>query len=146
MKTIIAVKNTGGKGKTETLRELAKLFIKVYPNFKALYPIPFEIFKVSDFRIVIEINGKIISIESQGDPKTNLRTRLESLICNYDSDLIISTCRSRGETVRSIKAVAKDNNRQVIWNSTYQSTTNHYILNKLKAKHLLDLIEKMELI
>lgn len=146
MKTIIALKNTEEKGKTETLRELANLLIEVYPNFKTLHPIPFRIFKVNDFRIVVEINGKIISIESQGDPKTNLKTRLENLILDYDSDLIICSCRSRGETVCSIKAVAHDNNYQILWNSTYQSFTNHDILNKLKAKHLLDLIVKMGLI
>ena len=146
MKTIIAIKNSGENGKTETLRELANLLVHVYPDFKPNFPIPFNIFKKNDFRIVIEINGKIIGIESQGDPKTNLQARLETLVVEYRCDLIICTCRSKGETVHSINTVANNHNYQTIWNSTYQSITNHKELNKLKAKHLLDFIEKLKLI
>ena len=146
MKTIIAIKNAGEKGKTETTRELANILIKNYPNFTPIFPTPFEILIEHDFRIVIEINGKIIAIESQGDPGTNLKSRLEFLIGEYNCDLIICTCRSRGETVRSINSVANTCKYQTIINSTYQSKSNHEELNKIKAEHLLDLIEKLKLI
>ncbi len=146
MKTIIAIKNSGGKGKTETTRELANLLVSVYPSFTPIYPIPFNIPNKYDFKIVLEINGKIIGIESQGDPGTNLKGRLETLIVDYNCDLVICTCRSRGETVRSIKKVANSHKYQTIWNSTYQSSTNHDELNKIKAEHLLDLMKKLKLI
>ena len=65
MKTIIVIKNSGGRGKTNTARELANLIVKSYPDFTPNFPIPFVIFKINDFRIVIEINGKTIGIESK---------------------------------------------------------------------------------
>jgi len=146
MKTIVAIKNAGGKGKTETIRELANLLKKKYSSLTLIYPNPFNITKKYDFKVVFKINGKIIGLESQGDPGTNLKGRLEALIIEYNCDLIICTCRSRGETVRSIKTVANSHNYQTLWNSTYQSVSNHDELNKIKGQHLLDLIEKLKLI
>ncbi|TXD82134.1 hypothetical protein ESY86_15825 [Subsaximicrobium wynnwilliamsii] len=145
MKTIIAIKNSGNKGKTEIARKLANLLVEVHSDFKPIYPIPFNILKETDFSIVLKIDEKIVGIESQGDPGTNLKTRLETLILEYNCDLIICTCRSRGETVRSISAIANLHKFQTIWDSTYESKICHEEINKLKAEHLYDLMKKLKL-
>jgi hypothetical protein len=149
MKTIIAVGNSGGKGKTQTIRELAKLMVKTYPQpqHKLIFSKPIEILEKGDFRLIIEINGKIIGFESQGDPGTGLQKRLDIVISKYKCDLIFCTCRTKGETVKAIKNVASKE-YDIIWTSTYNTSkiSNHDLLNKIKAKHLLDLVQKLKLI
>jgi ABC-type Zn uptake system ZnuABC Zn-binding protein ZnuA len=146
MKTILAIWHSGEKGKTETVREIANNLMRIYPSFKSIYPNPVVVPSKYDFRLVIEINGKIIGLESQGDPKTNLKKRIEELITNYNCDIIFCTTRTRGETVRAVESVANNFGYDQIWTSTYQTTTNHSLVNDLKAKHIIDLTQKLGLI
>lgn len=146
MKTILAIWHSGEKGKTETVRELAHNFMSIYPSFKAIYPIPATVHPKYDFRLVIEIKGKIIGFESQGDPKTNLERRLEELVTKFNCDIIYCTTRTRGETVKAVENVAKGFGYDQIWTSTYQTTANHKLVNDLKAKHIIDLTQKLGLI
>lgn len=147
MKTIVAVGNSGGKGKTQTIRELAKLIVD---NFilKDVFPAPLMIPEKGDFRLIIEIEGKIIGFESQGDPGTGLQKRLDTVISKYKCDLIFCTCRTRGETVNAVKDVASNSKYDIIWTSTYNSRVkpNHELLNRTKAEHLMDLVQKLKLI
>lgn len=144
-KTILAIWNTGGKGKTETVREFAKLLLLTYNNYAEIFPIPASIPSKGDFRLVVNINGRIVGIESMGDPKTNLEKRLLNLSDNYKCDLIICTCRTRGETVWAVDNVANSRGYETIWSSTYQvvGKNQKQISNNLKAKHLLELLSRL---
>ena len=142
-KTILCVWHTSNQGKTETVRELATLLLSTYPSCRVLYPtvLPY-IPPVGDFRLVLEIKGRIIGIESQRDPGTDLQGRLIDLVDTYYCEVVICTCRTRGETVDAVNAVAHSRNFEIIWTSTYQMIAPHHILaNQLKAKHLLDLLQ-----
>jgi len=146
LKTIIAIWHSGEKGKTETVRDIAQNLMRFYPTFKSIYPNPAKVHPKYDFRLVIKINGKIIGIESQGDPKTNLEKRLEELVNKYNCDIIYCTTRTRGETVKAVENVAVTFGYDQIWTSTYQTTGNHSLVNDLKAKHIIDLTQKLGLI
>lgn len=149
MKTIVAIWNGANTGKTETIRELANLLVTTYPNYITIYPIPIQINPKYDFRLVIEINGVIIGLESQGDPSTNLEKRLDDMVNSYQCNLVFCTTRTRGETVWAVNNIAKKYSSEIIWTSTYQvnsSNTSPSILNTLKAKHLLDLIQQLNII
>lgn len=144
MKTILAVKNPGRKGKSSTTLELANL-MRINPESTIIFSsIPLTDL-ITDFTLIIEIRGKIVAFESQGDPGTDLENRLEGIIRTYNPDIIFCTCRTRGETVAAINNIAHSYAYDIIWTSTYEATHSHNIVNKLKAEHLQDLIIKLGL-
>lgn len=147
MNTILAIWNAGGKGKSTTILELAKLLLAQLPkNYVPLFSSK-DINNLSvNFTLVIEINGKTIALESQGDPGTKLEERLNKIANTYNPKLILCTCRTRGETVQAIHSIAKNHSYDKIWTSTYDVTHSHKLANTLKGKHLLDLILKLGLI
>lgn len=149
-KTILALWHSGSKGKTQTLRELAILLLKNYPTFSPIYPITSSISSsdIHDFRLVVKINGIIIGIETQGDPNTNLKGRLLDLVNTYNCDIILCTSRTRGETVAAVEHIHNTFGYQTVWTSTYQVENRFQdtLVNQLKAKHLLDLLQSLKLI
>lgn len=149
MKTVLAIWNSGNKGKTETLREFAVLLLAAYPNYKEILPVSSKISATGDFRLVVEINGKIIGVESQGDPKTNLKSKLIDLADNFKCDIILCSTRTRGETVQAVyESLLNSRGFKAIWTSTYQveNTLDYKTVNQLKAKHLLELLQALLLI
>jgi len=145
MKTIVAIWNTGGKGKSTTILNLANLLIS-RPHTPIFCSQPDITKLVVDFRLVIKIGGKTIALESQGDPGTKLEDRLRNIEKLYNPDLIICSTRTRGETVHAIENVARDFEYDTIWTSTYQVTHDFEVANHAKAEHLLDLIIRRGLI
>lgn len=147
MKTILSVWNSSSKGKTETIRELAKLLLSTYPAFTPVKPSSVHIPKKGDFILVIDINGIIVGIVSQGDPGTGLKAKLEDLIDTYQCDIIICATRTRGDTVETVKKMAWQKKYDVIRTSTYQVSQDHRgLANQLKARHLLSLLQGLELL
>lgn len=146
LKTIIAIWHVAEKGKTETVRAIANNLMEMYPNYNAIFPNPAFVPDENDFRLVIEINGKIIGIESEGDPNSNLETRLIELATKYKCDIIYCTTRTKGETVRAVERTADSHDFDQIWTSTYQTTAQHQIVNDLKAKHIIDLTQNLNLL
>lgn len=142
MKTILGLWNAADKGKTDTLREFAKLILSVYPACRVIYPKPVSISSKHDFRLVVDINGIIVGVESQGDPNTNLRTRLLELTDSYKCDVILCTTRTRGDTVAAVDFIVSHRGFEAFWTSTYQidDKSKHGLANELKAKHLLELL------
>jgi hypothetical protein len=148
MKTILSIWNSGNKGKTETLREFANLLLLTYPRRRIIFSADSIVPDTGDFRLVVEINGKIIGIESQGDPKTELQNRLIELADVFKCKLILCSTRTRGETVAAVDHLFDTRNFQTLWTSTYQiaNARQHDLVNELKAKHLLDLLQSLSLI
>ncbi len=146
MNTIIAIWNSAGKGKSSTLLALANLIMTRFPTHKIIYSSK-DVTKLSvDFSSIIEIKGKIIAIESQGDPGTKLEIRLERIANKYEPNHIFCTCRTRGETVHAVEKIANTFDYDTIWSSTYQVNSKENIANLAKSEHLLDLITKLGLI
>jgi hypothetical protein len=146
MKTIITIWNTAGKGKSSTILELANLLINNSPNHKIIFCNKNVKHLTIDFRLIIEINGKKIALESQGDPGTELEKRLNEIVTSYHPVIIFCTSRTRGETVYAIENISNTFDFDTIWTSTYQATRNHQIANKAKAEHLMNLLSKFGLI
>lgn len=146
MKLVIAISNASNQGKTETLRFFANLLLSSY-KYKAISPIPAAIHPDHDFRLVVEINGKIIGVESEGDPGTNRYKRIQELV-KMNCDIILCTARTRGETVWVVDDLYNTHGYERIWTSTYQikDKTQHNLLNELKAQHLLELIKSLGLL
>jgi hypothetical protein len=143
MKTILSIWHTGRKGKTETLRAFANLLLTTYSAIRPIYPEVARVPLNGDFRLVVEINKKIIGVESQGDPGTNLQNRLIDLVDNYNCELILSASRTRGKTVAAIDNLFHSRGFDTIWTSTYQiaNEDQHDRVNQLKAKHILELLQ-----
>lgn len=147
MNTIIATWHTAGKGKSNSLLALANLLRSRYQTTHKVIYSSKDITKLTiDFTLIIEINNKIIAIESQGDPKTGLEKRLQNIVKNYNPNIIFCTCRTKGETVYAVDNIANNFNYDTIWTSTYQVTRNHNLANQIKGEHLLDLILQFGLI
>ncbi|NEM99456.1 hypothetical protein [Pontibacter burrus] len=147
MKTILSVWNSGGKGKSGTIRELARILLANYPGYIPVKPLTINIPSDIDFLIVIEIDGIRVGIVSQGDPGTGLDRKLKELADEHNCDIIICATRTRGETVKIVDRIAKSRGYDTIRTSTYQvSTTHRKLANQLKAKHLLDLLQSLELL
>lgn len=150
-KIIFALSYAGGKGKSSTLRAAAQCLLQRYPNHIAIVPTPATIPPTGDFRLVVNINNKIVAIESQGDPKTNLEARLEDLAVNYNADVILCTARTRGETVHDINRVAHNHGYEKIWTAPYEIQNNNYpternIANDQKGQHMIQLLQALGII
>lgn len=140
-KLLIAIKNSSGKGKTETIREFAKQIFD--PSIhKLLYLDNIHFQNECDFRLVIEINGIIIGMESKGDPNTYLKDRLYEIYQKYSCDIILCSTRLKGETIHAINHFDGHSGFSVIWTSTYVADkSNANMFNGKKAEHVLDLIK-----
>lgn len=146
MSTIIAIWNSGGKGKSSTILNLANLLMTSYPSHTVIYCSKNASALTIDFRLILEISGKTIALESQGDPKTDLEKRLDDIAVTYKPDLVICSTRTRGETVHAVHRIAHKHSFDKIWTSTYELTHSHNIVNIAKSEHLLDLIIRLGLI
>ena len=148
MKKIIALRNSGKTGKTSTLIELGNLLLSEN-TIEVLYPD--SIYKNGklrqnwDFTLIVKLSNKTIGIKSQGDPNCELKKKVQKIIDKYNVDYLFCATRTRGETVGDVYKVAKSNNYEIIWTSTYHSDSSNGIdlLNQLKAKHLLDLLKEL---
>ena len=148
MKTILSIYQVSNKGKTETLREFANFILHSYPSFRSIFPAVAIVPPFGDFRLVVEVNGKIIGIESEGDPNSNLKNRLLDLADNFECDVILCTSRTKGKTIDAVDNLYYTRGFETIWTSTYQieNKSHHSLVNQLKAKHILDLLQSLGLL
>lgn len=146
-KYALAVWHSGGKGKTETVRQFAIELLRAYPRFISIIPNPAMVPPTNDFRLIVGINGKIVGVESQGDPGTRLRARLENLALIHNCDLIICTCRTRGETVAAVSNL-RSHGFEIIWTSTYELSgiAQQAIANDIKGRHILDVLQSLRIV
>jgi hypothetical protein len=148
MKIILAVWNRGGRGKTQSIQEFAKDLLTRHPShiIKHLHPSPIPSKAGQDFRLIVEIKGKIIVIESQGDPNTNLEVRLEQLVIKYNCDILICSTRTSGATVHAVENIGKKHGFEIMWSSTYEMNGMHGQMNSLKGKHMVDTLVSLGII
>lgn len=145
-KTIIAVWNKAGTGKTSTIRELANLVLRVNPKPTAIFPSPSTVPNSGDFRLIVKVNSLIVAFESKGDPNTDLENRLLDLTDNHNADVIFCTTRTSGATVKAVENIRINRGFETIWTSTYQIDHNQQLANSLKAEHILDLCQKLSVL
>jgi hypothetical protein len=152
MKQIIAIWHTSGKGKSETIRQIATQFLILYPAAIPVFPSVIVVPPNGDFRLIIQVTIKgvltTVAFESQGDPGTLLKNRLTDLATNFNCDIIFCTCRTRGETVNAIDNTANTHSFNIIWSSTYQvaGKANQLIANQQKGIHIIQLLKSLSII
>lgn len=146
MKTIIAIRNTKGKGKSTTILETANLFMKSYPGFTLRFSSKDADQLSVDFTLIIEIKGKVVAFESQGNPNSFLETRLDAIVEKFKPALIFCACEPSGETTDAVNTIAKTNCYDLTYSSTYEVKHSYEIANRLKAEHLHYLSLNMGLI
>jgi len=93
-KQVIALYGTANAGKSTTLGKLYELLTKAYPKA------PVEIIhKIGvDLAIIIEIDGVLVGIESQGDPGSRLTDTIK-IFKKRGCVIIVCCTRTRGSTV-----------------------------------------------
>jgi hypothetical protein len=148
MKLIVAIWNSHSKGKTGTLRKVAELLYR-QPGAKIQFEENFIAPKGRDFTVVFKIARRMIGIESKGDPGTKIRIRLQRLL-NFNCQIILCSTRMKGATAKAVSDLAKANKFKIYWTSTYEpEPANHDeedFLNRIKARHLVNLLKKTALI
>ena len=99
-KQIIALYGTANSGKSTTLRKLYDLLIKAYPkaHIEIIHPVGV------DFTVIIEIDGVLIGIESQGDPGSRLDDSIK-IFKKRGCVIIVCCTRTRGSTVVIVEAL-----------------------------------------
>ncbi|WP_321308182.1 hypothetical protein [Marinifilum fragile] len=135
MKNILTIWGGAEQGKSATIKNLIPLFETNFPKAKVNWLI-----KGYDIKLIIEIEGKKIGVESQGDPNSRLKSSITDFAKDDNCDLIICASRTRGETVKIIKDVAKEYNYNLTWATNYRSSTNQSTLNQMSAEHIFQLI------
>lgn len=135
-KTIIAVKGIGEQGKSTTIKLLTDLIKTTYPHTETVYE------DNGDIKVILEVKGLKIGIESQGDPNSRQAKSINDFITE-NCQIIICSSRTSGHTVWNILDTVKHDYR-IIWTTNYNSKeVSHVNLNKLSAKHLLELFDNL---
>ena len=101
-KHIFALRGPANAGKSTTIGKIFMLLKEAYPAAKIqiINPNQAEITVTVNVEITltIEINGKIVGIESQGDPNSRLADSI-ALFKKTDCSIIVCATRTRGSTV-----------------------------------------------
>ena len=142
----MAFSSNQGVGKSSNILALAKEMMRAYPSHNVIFTSKPIASLTIDFRLILEVNGKVIAFESMGDPYSGLNIRLPEIINLYQPDVLICACRTKGYTVLDVKNAAASMGAEIIWTTPYQCAINQTTLNDLKAIHLLDLMVKLGLI
>ena len=154
-KFIVCLRGKAKQGKSESIITLMKLLLKKPKTKLECYEPQLsgeEFLKQYtdgwDICGAIYYNGKKIGINSAGDVPRDVRRQLKKL-AEKNCDIIFCASRSKGDTVKEVKKIAKRYNA-LIWTSPYTADTPllkgvdseqiHQCLNEKKAKHLAEFI------
>ena len=133
MAHIIALQGPGNSGKTSTLIQVLKDLQAKYPSatVQALHG------ATNDIKVVLRrVNGKIVGIESQGDPGSRLQQSLSDLLA-AKCDVIFCACRTRGTTVGWVSACMPPHKVQFVQQT--RAARGHASTNSATAAALIKL-------
>ena len=131
MSDIIALKGRGNSGKTQTIKAVFKNLNTKYPNAIITNLKPNTI----DIKIIMDINGTKVGIESQGDPDSRLKQSLSDF-SNANCDIIICATRTSGMTVNWVNSYSSKYNINFLQQS-YVSKNNQSATNIKTANHII---------
>ena len=140
MKTIIAVWGTAAIGKSSMIKTIFEK-LNVIGSFE-------EFISDGDIKAIGNYNGKLIGIESQGDPYSRQGKSLGEF-ANRNCDIIICASRTKGETVNNIIRISESFNYEVIWTSSFSGgnrgiMSNEVDLNNEFSTAIINLIDKLK--
>lgn len=137
-KTTIAISGKENQGKSKTIYELRNLILSKYPSAKE------KIYHDdgTEIKSIISIKKVNIGVESQGDPYSRQPESIKEFLKN-NCDIIIASCRTRGDTHEVLNNTAKHGYR-VIWSRNHRSDHIPFkTLNDMSAHFLLDLLDEI---
>jgi hypothetical protein len=102
-KHIFALFGSANVGKSTTIRKVFALLTEAYPAAPVQTLNPPGV----DITVIIEINGKFIGIESQGDPNSRLSVSIE-LFKKAKCSIIVCATRNWGGTVDTVEYLQPD--------------------------------------
>ncbi|MGV7106427.1 hypothetical protein [Flavobacterium sp. U410] len=127
MKHIVALYGTSNVGKSMTIKLLYQKLIDNYEKDILLDSVKQMKSFDGDIRVVITINGKVIGIESQGDPNSRIFESLPFFV-ELKCDIIICATRTRGGTVKIVNQYKNEYNihweEQKVVKKDFEETNN----------------------
>ena len=137
-KYVIANAAYADHGKSSSIKAFARLV-------QVKYPESFELIKGSELEDVmayVTINGKLIGIESQGDPSSRQGGSLQEFV-EKNCDFIVVASRLRGETYNNVVELNKKG-YNIIWctndSDACRDDDTVRVLNERYAERVLTLI------
>ena len=139
MKQIFGLYGTSNVGKSETIKNVYRKLTEKYSDF--IFQKDFEpiVANEGDICVIIIINGKIIGIESQGDPNSRIFESLP-VFAKFNCDIILCSTRTRGATVDEVEKLKGDYNIKWIKKNHSENANNYTSDNDKLATEILDLI------
>jgi hypothetical protein len=136
MKTLIALRGAGNRGKSTTLSALIELIKAAYPNAK----VEETRYKI-DVTVVITIGKDKVGVETQGDPNSRLERSLKTFT-DIGCKVIVCACRSFGRTVEIVNEAAS-RGYQVKWveKASLQDIAKQAAANRACARELLAMVQ-----
>ncbi|WP_310556801.1 hypothetical protein [Flavobacterium sp.] len=138
MKNIIALFGVSSIGKSETIKLLYAKLINEFKDFSFLNDFNQITNDKGDIRVIIVINGKIIGIESQGDPNSRIFNSLP-LFVKLNCDTIICATRTRGSSTQAVEKLSTD--YEIEWVKKNPSENNFRIENDKDASLIFEKIK-----
>ena len=139
MKQIFGLYGTSNVGKSETIKNVYRKLTEKYPDFIFQKDFKQIIANEGDICVIIIINGKIIGIESQGDPNSRIFTSLPIFV-KFNCDTILCATRTRGATVDEVEKLKGTYEIKWVKKNPSENKTNHESDNDKLATDILDLI------
>lgn len=131
MSNIYALQGKGNSGKTETIKNVFQSLQVKYPS--AVMNVLSN--NTIDIKVIININGTKVGIESQGDPNSRLQQSLQDF-SNANCDIIICACRTSGMTVQWINSHSNQYTITFI-QQRYATTNNQSLINSQTAAQMI---------
>mgnify|MGYP002761656545 CR=1 FL=1 len=137
-KTIICLRGKENTGKTTSIRECYKLMTGKEPE------------NPGDFNKRVKAGEKTeIGFSSWGDPnvfngKMANEEELERLL-PYNCIVVITACRSRGNTIEAVERLAKEYGYKVIYIDLMHGDTYHSLYAKKNAEVICEIIDSLNL-
>ena len=136
MKTLIALRGAGNRGKSTTLKAVIELVKAAYPSAT------FEETRYTvDVTIVIVIGRIKVGIETQGDPNSRLGQSLKIFI-EVGCKVIVCASRSYGRTV-VIVTETNASGYQINWvkKASVEESARQAAANKVVAKEIFAMVQ-----
>ncbi len=111
MKTMILVWGSAERGKSQSIKRLAKTL----PFCSIIRPWNADDYDSYVIGIIKDKDGneRIVGLESQGDPYSNQKEWIEACV-SANCEVIVAASRSYGQTVRNAREAARDNGYEII--------------------------------
>ena len=150
-KAMVVLSNAENQGKTETLREFARLLVAEMGEKVVIFPVGGVVPDEGDFVMVVRVGEGRVGIVTAGDYGGYVDGALSEMVTNFAPRMIFCASRTKGWTVDAVNEVAGREGYEVIWSSTYlriggagkvgeELAARRGELNRLMARHLRDMM------